>query len=339
MASVNWLKMTMQKAGALRVHFEDEDRQERKHSNRNIDPKLTKFNFKIGCDSYKNAMQKLKNRVQYADKRKPPKRVRKDRITCVMLEVPCPSSIRDKEQFFRDVHKVYCRFFGHENVCGSFIHADEVHNYKDVRTGDIKQSLEHMHTIVVPYTEEKGVNGKAFETRGRLSALNRRLDRMVRKKYHVGLNTGEIAMKKSVEQLKTESKLKKTKEKVEAVKKDFENLKVLRDSVADQVGASYDELYRQRTETTTLERRAEKEREKLWKAKEEKKRVLEEKEKIPDYHTLYERFNELMSHIKQLYRAMRKKGLLREVEKETALMPEILEETRGRVSVEFERVR
>lgn len=67
--------------------------------------------------------------------------------------------------------------------------------------------MEHMHVLVSAYTPEKGINGKAFETKSRLKTLNDNLDDMCVKQFGVKLNTKETPEHKSVERLKEETKL------------------------------------------------------------------------------------------------------------------------------------
>lgn len=52
MASANWMKATTQKAGAMKKHLEQSERENGNHSNKHINPELSKQNYAIGCDSY-----------------------------------------------------------------------------------------------------------------------------------------------------------------------------------------------------------------------------------------------------------------------------------------------
>lgn len=207
MASINWLKMTSQKAGAMIKHMDKIERKIYKHSNKDIQKELTDKNYTIGCSSWREAVEKNTKRVAEVDTIQPPKRKKKDRVTCVSLEVPCPKAIADmgrEDEFFEKAHEVYERYFGKENVQGSVIHKDEIHDYTDKVDGEYvkKESLMHMHTLVSAYTHERGINGKAFETRGRLTGLNNGMHEMVKKEFGVDFNTHDAPGHKTVEQLK-----------------------------------------------------------------------------------------------------------------------------------------
>jgi hypothetical protein len=125
------------------------------------------------------------------------------------LELPCPRDLTVQgrsDEFFKQSYEVMCKFFGAENVHGGFVHKDEVHEYTD-KGGISKTSLEHIHVIVSAYTPEKGINGKAFETKKRLNALNKALDDMCWRSFGVRLNTQETPDHKTVERLKVETEL------------------------------------------------------------------------------------------------------------------------------------
>lgn len=224
MASVNWMKMTVQKAGAMKVHLGKKERVEVKHSNTDIHPELSHLNLYIGCNDYQDAYKDMRNRVSEVDKLYPPMRIKKDRVICEMLEVPCPQTVvalgnAAVKSFFENVHEIYIKFFGAENVHGSFVHMDEIHEYID-KNGKQIMSLPHMHSLVSAYAEwtekdkktgmireRKGINGKNFEKRPKYNALNDMIQEMCMQKFKVNFLTGETPQNKSVERLKMESEL------------------------------------------------------------------------------------------------------------------------------------
>lgn len=206
MASVNWMKATTQKAGGLKKHLGQTERENGNHSNEHIDRELSHQNYAIGCD-YAEALAQMKARTKEVDEVLPPKRVRKDRVTCCFLELPCPREVAEQgksDEFFLKAHQLYEDFFGKANVHGTFVHKDEVHEYT-AKDGSTQTSLEHAHTLVSAFVEGKGINGKAFETRAKIKALNTAMDEMCVREFGVHLNTGERADRKSVETLKQES--------------------------------------------------------------------------------------------------------------------------------------
>lgn len=86
-----------------------------------------------------------------------------------------------------------------------------------IENGVEKISLAHSHTLVSAYAEwtdksgeRKGINGKNFETKARLTALNNAVDKMCREEFGVEYLIGEGKNGKTVEQLKAESQLEKT---------------------------------------------------------------------------------------------------------------------------------
>lgn len=228
MASVDWLKRTKQAAGALQRHNNQDKRQELEHSNPDIDKSRTHLNYCIGCRDYADAYKAMCKRVDEVDAINPPlKKVDPDkRIVCHALETPCPEEIYKagrSEEFFNELHKVFQDFFGAENVNGTCVHLDEIHNYID-KDGKEKTSLAHAHTLVTDYVEwtdkvkdkqtkevtireRKGINGKNFETIPRLNALNKAVNDMVLEKFGVAFNTGELARKEKTEVLKARSEL------------------------------------------------------------------------------------------------------------------------------------
>lgn len=158
MASINWQKQTMQKAGAMKRHHGQKERLNNNHSNKDIDKSLTSQNYYIGCSDYSDAYEKMRERVAAVDKKYPPERVTKDRKVCCSLEAPCPAEISAKgegeeRRFFEELHKLYLEFFGQENVHGTCVHKDEVHKYTDSKTKEERESLSHGHSLVSCYAE------------------------------------------------------------------------------------------------------------------------------------------------------------------------------------------
>ena len=234
MASANWMKATTQKAGAMKKHLGQYERENGNHSNEHIDKNLSPNNYTIGCKDFDEALERMKARTAEVDKIMPPKRVRKDRVTCCFVELPCPESIKQQgrsDEFFQQAFQTMKNYFGDKNVHGGFVHKDEVHEYID-KDGLKKMSLEHLHTLVSAYTDKNGINGKAFETRARLKAFNKSLDDMCKNKFGVSYNTGETPQGKAVETLKhiseqIEQKFKEFKEwteKTEQAKKEAMSL-------------------------------------------------------------------------------------------------------------------
>lgn len=228
MASVDWQKAPLSKAGAVgAVHLDKDKRENGNHANKHIDTSKSHLNTYIGADDFAPMLEKVKARIKEVDKENPPERNNgAKRITCIMLETPVPRAVTEQgrdEEYMRDAHKVIEEFFGAENVGGSCGHRDEEHLYID-KDGLEKMSCNHLHTLCAAYSEwidkkedketgekisieRKGINGKHCKTTPRMRELNKRMDAMSREKYGVPFLTGDTPEKKSIDELKAESEL------------------------------------------------------------------------------------------------------------------------------------
>lgn len=242
MASVDWMKMTVQKAGGLaKLHLNKDRRENGNHSNPDIDTSLSNNNYNIGCIDTPDMMKSLKRRTEEVDTLYPPQKVRKDRVVACSLYCPCPKEISNKgseeeRKFFEGVHQIYADFFGKENVHGSFIHLDEIHEYTD-KDGTSKESLAHAHTIVSAYAEwtekdkktgeikeRKGINGKNFEKRDRYNKLNNQINDFCMKEWNISFLNGGVAQKKKVEELKAEQELHEKKAEINRANSELKEL-------------------------------------------------------------------------------------------------------------------
>lgn len=227
MASANWMKATRQGAGAMKKHLNQEDRVKGEHGNKHIDTELTRLNYTLDTKDYMESLRRLTARTKAVDQILPPKRKRQDRVTCCFIELPCPDAIRQQgrsDDFFVKMYQQLQLFFGNENVHGGFVHKDEIHDYYN-KDGSKTTSLEHIHVLVSAYTPEKGINGKAFETKARLNALNKALDQTCLREFGLRLNTDETPQHKTVERLKEESELRQEAAQLREAIKDLQTQK------------------------------------------------------------------------------------------------------------------
>ena len=293
MASVNWQKMTKQTAGAMKRHNGKKEREVGNHTNKHIDKSKSHLNLYIGADDYNEMYSAMLKRVDEVDKLYPPlKKLKADeRVICESLECKCPQAVYDlgyeaAVKFFNDVHKIYIIFFGAENVHGSCIHFDEIHDYVDPKTKHTYTSLPHAHSLVSCYVEweedikkggkktgekrsRKGINGKNFEKRDRYNKLNKIIDDYCLKEYGIHFLTGEQAKKKTVELLKSESELAETNLKVEAAKQQliseqreieklrdeheqYRELKVSKENLVQNIKVKSGGIFGSKEETVTL---------------------------------------------------------------------------------------
>ncbi len=204
--------MTIKSSG-FNAHFDNKKRSEKSvvHSNKEIDNSKANNNYSFG-GAWEDIKRSWAKRVEQVDKLMPPKRIRKDRVTAVMMEFTCPEAIEQagkSRDFFAKAHNVLKEQFGKENVHGMCVHGDEQHEYVDKVTKIKKMSLKHAHALITPYTSSKGVNGKQFQTRASMTALNNAMNEMCVKEFGIEYLTNGIARKQKVEELKKESEISK----------------------------------------------------------------------------------------------------------------------------------
>ena len=208
MASVDWQKIPVGSARKLGVHMDPEMRKAcRTHSNTNIDPEKSDLNYCLGCSSWEESVRRLEERTKEVDAVLPPQRIRKDRVTGVLLELPCPLELSDQgkdHEFFEAALKGLSDALGRENIHGVYVHKDEQHTYLDSKTREQRRSLVHAHVLVSPYVAGKGINGKAFVTRSRMRQVNRIMEGICRG-YGLEWHTGQGKDARTMEQLKADS--------------------------------------------------------------------------------------------------------------------------------------
>lgn len=289
MASANFMKATSQKVGAMKKHLDMDERMQRNHANKHINKELTENNYFVGTKSFGEMKRKWSRRVNEIDKKNPPKRVMRDRVTACFVEIPCPLKITEdgrSEEFFKSINNFLLDYFGKENYCGGAIHLDEVHDYFDSRTRQMTTSMEHGHFLVVPYAEwkdksgqRKGINGKAFLNREMLIDFNKQLNQMVLERFGIELNTHGLAQKESVEELKRRTDtLERSYELENHKKKLVHEVNRLIDRKKDLRG-KYEALEIQLTNT---DRELEKAKTEVNKALKDKKLIDEEKEALTE---------------------------------------------------------
>lgn len=210
MASVDWKKISSAgEAKAMLRHNDSEKRITTKHhSNSEIDTSLTSQNVSIFGLSYEDACKRYDDRLEYLDANGN-RNKRKDRVTCISLCVPTPEQLPEEQElkWFSDVTKILTDEFGAENVIEGYIHRDEKHEYKDVRTGEMVQSRSHLHLCFVPEREGQ-LNAKNIMSRTGMRKINSLVDAMTKEKYNVYFLDGtQQRSQGNVESLKSRSRL------------------------------------------------------------------------------------------------------------------------------------
>ena len=154
------------------------------YTNTHINPELTHTNA-VRCfkgmpkdETSKETFDRLTNRVKELDELKPPKRIRKDRVTMIAFEIPVPENLQPEleSQFFSIAYREFAKMCGSSaNISKLYIHRDEQHEYVDPVTKEIKTSRVHAHAVGIPWTEEYGVNAKHFCTKESFRNLQQRI--------------------------------------------------------------------------------------------------------------------------------------------------------------------
>ena len=217
MASVDWKKFhTAGDAKAMLRHNDPEKRVETNHSNTDIDKSLTSQNVSIFGLSYEDACKRYDDRLEYLDANGN-RNKRKDRVTFISLYVPTPEQLPEEQElkWFSDVAKILTDEFGEENIIEGYIHRDEKHEYKDVRTGEIVQSRSHLHLCFIPERDGQLV-AKRIMSRMGMRKINSLVDAMTHEKYNVYFLDGTQQQSQGdVESLKSQSRLLEIAEKEE----------------------------------------------------------------------------------------------------------------------------
>lgn len=212
MASVDWQKISGGNAYGIIAHINRHDGRENvNYSNSDIDPNRSNENYTIGWRNGSKSINVFLNaRIKELDKKHPPKRIRKDRVTQIGFVVHPPEWLNQKQEraFYRFAYDTIAEMCGgYENVTEGKVHHDEVHKYYDKIKGDYVMSRPHMHMIGIPWTDEWGVNAKHFSTKGRMTILNQKLDAFCMEKWHKHYLSGDCqAPGREMQALKRESR-------------------------------------------------------------------------------------------------------------------------------------
>ena len=213
MASTHLEKIGIRKLKIVKTLHMDrhgDENDNRNHSNENINPELSPGNFYVGCNSYAEAVDNAEKRLKEVDAVLPPKRLKKDRVEALMVNIPCPEEVTEQgrtKEFFNKVNDCMKEYFGEKNWHGMEIHVDEVHQYYDPKLHKECTSLVHAHGVATPFVEGKGVNCKAFMTKANLARATKVVDDMCLRDFGVSFRTYRDPQHKSVEELKSETNI------------------------------------------------------------------------------------------------------------------------------------
>lgn len=211
MASVNLKKHTIKSAKRILRHNDKESRMGDNHTNPHIDKSKTKKNLSAPPKGWTESTYDLEDKYARFDERLAQldaapnaKRKRKDRPVLLSLHIPCPAAVQDKKKWFGMVVNHMMDEFGEENFISGEVHVDEVHDYLDPKTKEVRTSLESMHIDVIP--EKDGIlDCKSVYTRDLPTRLNDWIEDMTLSQFGVHFLTGERTVGDDVETVKTAS--------------------------------------------------------------------------------------------------------------------------------------
>ena len=183
--------------------------------------------------------RKLKNRVEKIDKKLPPLRVRKDRVTMVRFDVSAPEGLppEKEKQFFELAYNEITKFCGGKNnVSRMTIDRGRIHDYMDPVTKQPRTSRIHGTMAGIPYMPGKGVNCRNFMSRDRLWDLQHGIDKRCRSELGVRFLNGTEHKKKETQEAQKpapaktgqglEGQIAEQKAYIEELKKEAEYLQV-----------------------------------------------------------------------------------------------------------------
>lgn len=209
MASCDWRKFKGgTEAKAVFAHCESEERLEREHSNTDINKARTHLNmaFEAFEDGYTGVCKAYDDYIEALDAN-PKQNKRKDRVTCVGLEIPTPEGMSDDmaREWCVDAYEAVRERLG-DTVLGGVAHFDEIHDYRDPETKEVRTSRPHLHIYAVPDVGGK-LNAKQYTARRQMVGMNAAIEAMTAAKYPgFKFQTGtKKKSKKSVEELKNDS--------------------------------------------------------------------------------------------------------------------------------------
>lgn len=239
MSSVNYGKCHgASETKAKMRHCDKQERLKHEHSNKDINKDMTKYNMQWYRESYEDTCKKYDAQIACIDAKAGGNK-RKDRVTCMDLVITVPENLPEKDyrKFFKKAVDLIGDLYGYDNIMQSYVHMDEIHNYKDPETGEMRTSRVHCHTFVVPEHNGK-LNGKWCSARRNMIKLNNAIDDMCKREFGVPFMDGtKKKSRKTVEQLKNESQIREVMDELEEREikiKRRENALDARESILDR---------------------------------------------------------------------------------------------------------
>lgn len=191
MASVDYMKVkTRAHLYNLIDHCSTETRLVSRHRNKHIDLTQTEAKNDQTCDA-ETARERFRQRIDELDNTTN-RNKRRDRVESFGLEIKPPPGIPPERQelWLEDVYELLEERIGAANVIAGYIHADEIHEYRDARTGRKRMSLPELHMYVIPEVNGQ-LNGRKFSSPSAMRQTNKAIEKMTLQRYGVPFLTGE----------------------------------------------------------------------------------------------------------------------------------------------------
>lgn len=209
MASCAWKKLKNNtEVKRIFRHCVTEMRLQDNHSNTDIDKSKTALNLALGkaADGYDGLCAAYDAQIARLDAQ-PKANKRKDRVTCISINIPCPKGMDDAtaRRWGQDVFAMFQKVYGVATL-GAVMHFDEVHTYIDAMTKQRETSRPHLHCFFVPEINGR-LNSRGFATKRSIIEMNNRVQKLTLERYpgYVFMDGTKTKRNKTVEELKNES--------------------------------------------------------------------------------------------------------------------------------------
>ena len=202
MASIN-IEKIKSKHGIQSI-IQHNKREHSRYSNEDIDLSKTRLNTTMEQKTADECYQYFKDRLNELDNTTNTN-FRKDRVEAIGIEFTIPNEV-DSSKFEEFAYRYLCDKYGKENIISADCHRDEVHDYID--NGEVKESLEHIHAVVIPVDNSGKLNAKkVMGNKYEMKQMQKDFDELVFKEFGIKYQKGTVPKKKTVEELKRSSEV------------------------------------------------------------------------------------------------------------------------------------
>lgn len=202
MASIN-IEKIKSKQGIQSI-IQHNKREHARYSNEDIDLSKTHLNTTMEQKTADECYQYFKDRLNELDNTTNTN-FRADRVEAIGIEFTIPKEV-DSSKFEEFAYRYLCDKYGKENIISADCHRDEVHDYID--NGEVKESLEHIHAVVIPVDNNGKLNAKkVMGNRIEMKQMQKEFNELVFKEFGIKYQKGTVPKKKTVEELKRSSEI------------------------------------------------------------------------------------------------------------------------------------